>query len=260
MGANAMSFEFHDLANLFPLMEGADFDSLVADIRESGQRELIVLFEEKILDGRNRYRACMAVGVEPKTTDYSGTDPIKFVLSMNLHRRHLNASQRALIAAELSNMTRGNPDWSSPIVEKTTIGAPQGKLAETMNVNRSTVNSGKLLLKEGTPDQIKAVRAGKASVTMIAREIRANRSEAEKAEKQTENVKSHTERMQMQSEIYNSVRDGLEALCGQPKAADVVKIIRGRKQLEKVIGPKIQPALNWLKEFADAWERHDGQS
>jgi ParB-like chromosome segregation protein Spo0J len=58
--------EFHSLANLFPLIEDAEFNDLVADIKANGQREDIVLLDDKVLDGRNRYRACLAAGVAPR--------------------------------------------------------------------------------------------------------------------------------------------------------------------------------------------------
>jgi N6-adenosine-specific RNA methylase IME4 len=98
---------FHPLADLFPLIEGADFAELVADVKSHGIREPIWLCDGKILDGRNRYRAAQAAGVECQTRPYDGSDPLAFVVSANLMRRHLNESQRAMIADTLAPLPRG---------------------------------------------------------------------------------------------------------------------------------------------------------
>jgi hypothetical protein len=106
--------EFHEIANLFPLMEGADFDNLVADIKEHGLLvKPIWTLDGKILDGRNRFRACGVAGVEPELRPWKGRgDPIDFVVSCNLKRRQLTTPQRALVAEGIATM-RGGGDRRS---------------------------------------------------------------------------------------------------------------------------------------------------
>lgn len=94
--------EFHPVASMFPLMEGAEFDALVADIAEHGQLEPIWLYEGKVLDGRNRWRACQQLGIEPRVQQWAnGRDPEAFVVSLNLHRRHLTRDQRDALICDL---------------------------------------------------------------------------------------------------------------------------------------------------------------
>ena len=104
------AYEFHPLANIFPLIEGQAYQDLMADILKYGVREPIWLYEGKILDGRNRYRAATAMRVEFETSEYTGDNPVAFVVSLNLHRRHLNESQRGMVAAKLETLKQGRPN------------------------------------------------------------------------------------------------------------------------------------------------------
>src|SRR5262245_40305243 len=81
--------QFHPIANSLPLTEGEEFEQLVADIRVQGLLEPIVLHEDMILDGRNRYLACAKAGVDPTFTPFRGDDPLAYVVSANIIRRHL---------------------------------------------------------------------------------------------------------------------------------------------------------------------------
>jgi N6-adenosine-specific RNA methylase IME4/ParB-like chromosome segregation protein Spo0J len=160
---HAMELEFHPLANIFPLIEGAEFDALVEDIRLNGQREPIVLLDGKILDGRNRYRACLLAGENPASISYFGDDAVSFVVSLNLRRRHLDESQRAVVAAKLANMKQGSRTDLSPIGEMS-----QSQAAEMLNVGKRSVERARAVIDEGASELIAEVEQGRISVSAAA--------------------------------------------------------------------------------------------
>ena len=96
-----MQLDFHPVANIFPLMTGAEYDALVSDIAEHGQHEAIWLCDGMVLDGRNRLRACNQLGLVPEFREYTGDNPQAFVVSLNLHRRHLTREQRDEVIRQL---------------------------------------------------------------------------------------------------------------------------------------------------------------
>jgi len=152
--------EFHPLANVFPLLEGKEFDDLTADIQVSGLCEAIWLYQGQILDGRNRYRACQVLGLDCATRDYTGDDPLAFVLSMNLRRRHLDESQRGMVSARLATLKRGRPEENSQIHP-----ISQERAAELLNVGISTVKQARKVQVDGTPELAQAVDAGTLTVS-----------------------------------------------------------------------------------------------
>jgi hypothetical protein len=86
------------------MMQGAELDNLGEDMVKNGLHEPITIFEQKILDGRNRYRAGMAAGYKFRKEDFrefKGADPLAFVFSKNFARRHLTAEQKRAIIAKL---------------------------------------------------------------------------------------------------------------------------------------------------------------
>ena len=86
-------YEFHPIANIFPLMTDEEFEAFKEDIKTKTQQEPIILYQGKVLDGRNRYKACKALYRDPITEEYKGSDPLGYVLSANLHRRHLGRNR-----------------------------------------------------------------------------------------------------------------------------------------------------------------------
>ena len=113
MDATATKLKNHPAADAFPMMDAARLDELKADIAANGQREPITLCDGMILDGRNRYRACIDLGIEPETREYSG-DPWAFAWSLNGARRDLEATVRALIFKRCED---GSAKWAKRLAK-----------------------------------------------------------------------------------------------------------------------------------------------
>ena len=119
----------HPAADAFPMMNGKRFSELVDDIREHGLIEAITLFEGKILDGRNRYKACLELGIDPKTKQISDVDPWAYVWSLNGERRDLVDEQRYLI-------------WKFCSEQSEAFQAELRRIAEEANRKRSEAQKG----------------------------------------------------------------------------------------------------------------------
>ena len=97
---------------LFPMMAASDLEALAADIAAHGQREPILRDTKgRIIDGRNRERACLMAGRTPKYRTYTPaqgeSEILSLIISRNLHRRHMSDSQRAMVAARIADMQQG---------------------------------------------------------------------------------------------------------------------------------------------------------
>jgi N6-adenosine-specific RNA methylase IME4 len=153
----------HPLAKLFPLMEGDDLAALATDVKANGLREPIVLLDGLILDGRNRFRACVIAGVEPSFKEYDGDDPLAFVISLNLTRRHLNESQRAMVAARMATLKDGQRQLGQLAHVPT-----QGDAARALNVSERSVKRAAQVRDHAAPEIIHAVDQGRLAVSAAA--------------------------------------------------------------------------------------------
>lgn len=118
----------HPAADLFPMVEGEEFRELCADIKERGLAQPITIWTDgTLLDGRNRLMACFATNQEVVLDQYEGDDPVQFSLSANLHRRHLNPGQRAVVALKVRELLQ--PAAKERIAEAGRSAAP-GRPAE----------------------------------------------------------------------------------------------------------------------------------
>jgi ParB/RepB/Spo0J family partition protein len=141
----------HPLADIFPLIEGAEFDALVESIKRDGQLEPIMVHRQQILDGRNRYRACLKAGVAPRFEEFESDDPAvqaRWVAAKNLSRRHLSESQRAMIAAELTAHH----------------GVTVSAAAQQLNVSEKSIKRARFVATKAIDNVVQLVRSGEMSV------------------------------------------------------------------------------------------------
>ena len=206
--------EFHPVANLFPLLSGDDLEALTGDIETNGLLEPIWLHPDgRIVDGRNRYRACQAAGVEPRFRTWDGRGSlVEFVVSLNLHRRHLTSSQRAMAAleaeAELAKeaedrkreagrraaLRQHRQEQDDALVDDERVtqevgeptrdrhaGEASQQAAKLLGTNRQYVSDAKKLTAE-RPDLADKVRSGEMSIPEAKKAINAERVQAKRAE------------------------------------------------------------------------------
>lgn len=176
--------EFHPVAAIFPLMEGQEFEDLKEDIRENGLIEPVWIFEGKILDGRNRYRACRELKIEPKFREWRGPSAVSLVVSLNLKRRHLTAAQRAMAAADAlphyeaearKRMATSAPGiyGGKPGTEKIreAVGEAADHAAAAFGVNAHYISDAKAL-RDRAPDIAAKVRTGEMKMPHAKKEMR----------------------------------------------------------------------------------------
>ncbi len=96
-----IKYDFHDIANIYPLAKEEEYELLKESIKERGQLSPIVIFDKKIIDGRNRYLACKDLSIEPIIEIFTGTEDeaLQYTIELNSGRRHMTKSQSAMMAA-----------------------------------------------------------------------------------------------------------------------------------------------------------------
>lgn len=154
----------HPLSAAFPAMTADELQRLTDDIAANGQRTPIVALGAEVLDGWHRYQACTAAGLEPIVEQYQGDDPAQFVLSLNLHRRHLTESQRA---AAVTMCAEWRPSFRQ--VEKKAATLPpslsNAEMAKLADVSERTIRYAKAAVRAGKGAE---VRDGKVSASKAA--------------------------------------------------------------------------------------------
>lgn len=223
--------EIHPAALIMPEMTPEEFDLLKVDISGNGLIEPLVLFQNKVLDGRHRYKACEELGIDVWAREWEGgMNPVEYVISMNFHRRHLTTSQRAMVAANASeyhvNEARerqraaggdhGNQHTGGKVAVPANLREPTddkkpfasnkhdnesaSKAGKQFNVSGRTVASAQTILKHGTEYEIESVRSGRATVHAVEQQVKERIKEIHQTDDSTPSKKY----------IFNKTNESIE--------------------------------------------------
>lgn len=204
--ASLPDINIHPACDLLPTLDEDEFSELADDIEENGLLEPVVIHDGQVLDGRHRLMACLRAGIEPEYREWDGEcgSPSAYVVSKNVHRRHLTASQRAMVAAELlpeleeearerQEATQAKP--GEKVGEHDGVKGPaknggasedgkgeaREKAAEAAGVSHTYVSDAKKV-RETDPDLADDVAAGETTIPEAKRRIQEDEADLEKLE------------------------------------------------------------------------------
>jgi hypothetical protein len=260
-------YQIHPLAETYPPMSEAEMEALTADIAARGLQRPIVLYEGKVLDGRNRYLACQRANVEPHFEEYKGDDPLGEVYSLNLNR-DLTAGQRAMVAARqwgLKEYSKGGRPSNGKPLKSLEVSLPV--LAKKHRTSQPSIIAARDLLA-GAPDLAMLVDTCVRSLAFATEELEGRRAQARKQSQDAEKASRFSAEYreiisdgkatpeEALEEIFRREREERERLRLNAEArqlwfdvlADVVKSVKER------VASRTDDELAWYREGIVAGE------
>lgn len=274
----------HPAADLFPMMSDSEIDDLAKDIDGHGIKVPLVFWtptrredlpsrgknqylkELYLLDGRNRVEASWRL-TEPEyrkedmlelvaaaaerhrgTTEllYGEDDPWAFVISANLKRRHLDASQRAMVAAKIATARQGERTDLAPIGARSDADA-----AQLLNVGERSVERAKAVNRGGVPELVQAVERGEIAVSTAA-DI-ARKPLEEQREIISRPAPAEARKIAEETGVPTSARDGRTHAprAKGPSKLDQIRALREANADRQAVASAIVPAPGQSKPQGD---------
>ena len=258
--------EIFEVANYFPMMTDDEYEGLLDDLHQHGQREPIVLWQGKLVDGRNRLKACLELGIDPSYRSLpADADPVAFVCSLNIHRRSLEVGQRAMIAArcrrlydkdaklrQIAGLNQGVSRGRK--ITPTGNGKTRDLVGASNRVSGSSVDAATKILESGDEELIAAVDSGKQKLHAAAKKIAKKQpaktiDPAAKYEVRTDPLSSIKKQIQgledgpadellrwMRHQAASAEADGYVVEDGPPLMADEVDLLGQLCESQNAIG------------------------
>ena len=174
----AQPYEYHPFSEIWPMLEGPAFDDFATDIAANGLLVPILLYQNKILDGRQRDRACAEAGVEPRYEQSNATDDdaaLGLVFSLNQHRRHLSFQEKAFAAARYANLKLGSNQFIPKGLSRER-GSQKGSIsvdeaAKKFEISPASVHRARTVIEFGDEQLEKDIKKGNIHLRIAAEKV-----------------------------------------------------------------------------------------
>lgn len=174
-----IEYKFHELCDSFPTLPEDALDALGNDIKKNGLQQKIVLYQEKILDGKNRYLACKRQNVKLTSNDFINLSPKmmpgSFKISMNILRRHIESPayriELALKMLEFDKKLKNEPVIEDKNLKKIAEKGENKLIAKAASSDITTVEKARKIIKKIESDPIlknkwEKAKQSKAKITI----------------------------------------------------------------------------------------------
>lgn len=169
-----------ELRSFIDPLADIEYVALERSLRLEGCRDALVLWNDILIDGHNRYAICCKLGISFNTvqnTSFSSIEDVQlWVIENNLARRSVSDYQRGVLAlrkkeivAARSAQRAGEPDKHAETIDA--AGPPwstREDVAKAARVSSNTISQIERIQRAATPQLVEAVRAGTISINAAA--------------------------------------------------------------------------------------------
>lgn len=211
---NTQQYAIHPFAQALPAMSAEEQEALKASIHLNRLQQPILLYKNQILDGRHRYQACLDLGIEPEFMAWQGDEDeaLAYAMAMNVNRRNLSVSQRALMAAKASTLGKGNNKSRLVAVGHNPAEVlTQEEASKLFGVSRDSVQTARYVLNNGDAVLIGQVERGEITVNYAKEKLGFERAGTVLTQDERNALKVYTDLKRRQTEKLRAAQQALHA-------------------------------------------------
>jgi hypothetical protein len=245
----------HPAAVLVPMSTDEEFQVGCRDVKAHGFLHAVKVTDENLLlDGRNRLQIGAAIGFDPPIERFNPSDPIAYVLSENVVRRHLSAGQRAMIAERIANLGHGGNRRTDEFKMGNPILKTRDEAARLAGSTPEAITQARSIRQWATSEEVKAVEAGTESLAQAYKRAKKKRqSEGESAPKRKRKSKLGIRAAESETSSENSGATQSEA----PTASCDVAVATAASELP-TLEQRANTLFSWMQEVHEKPDEYDG--